>query len=58
MDPNVSAFLQPLDQHLKAVVRKLISQPRSLDIVMTEVRCCMVFAFAASVTFRRHEKVS
>ncbi len=43
VDANVSALFQPLDQHVKAVIRELVSQLRRLNVIMTEVRCRVVF---------------
>ncbi len=44
MNSDISAFLEPLYEHLETVSCKLVSQPGRLDVVMAEVRCCVVFS--------------
>lgn len=46
--PDVPAVLEPLDQHLQAVLRELVAQARRLGVLVAEVLRRVVLAVAAS----------
>ncbi|KAF8899895.1 hypothetical protein CPB84DRAFT_1779646, partial [Gymnopilus junonius] len=42
MNTNISAFLQPLNEHLQAVLGQAFTREVSLLVVVTEPRRCMI----------------
>lgn len=46
---NVSALLQPLDEHFEAIFCKLLAKPGGFYVIVVEVAGCMVFANATPV---------
>ena len=49
MNPNVSAFSEPLDEHFETVLGELVTELCGLLIVMTKVPRCVIFPDAAPV---------
>ena len=47
MNAHVAAPVQPLDQHFQTIGSELVPELRSLNVIMTEVRCSVIFSLSA-----------
>lgn len=46
MYTDITAILEPLDEHFQAVFCQLVAQPRSLCVVVAKIGCGVIFSLS------------